>query len=140
MRIYLAARFGRQQELRGYRDELVAMGHIVTSRWLDEESQAGDVGNDGSPDALRHFAEIDLQDLVDADCVVSFTEAPSAAPARGGRHVEFGVAWSIGKRLIVIGHRENVFHHLVEVEFCETWEAARDSRLQALVIDGVRIA
>lgn len=34
MKIYLAARYGRREELAGYRKELEAEGHIVTSRWL----------------------------------------------------------------------------------------------------------
>lgn len=34
MRIYLAARYSRREELLGYRADLEAAGHIVTSRWL----------------------------------------------------------------------------------------------------------
>ena len=34
-RIYLAARYDRQAELRGYREQLMGAGHVVTSRWLD---------------------------------------------------------------------------------------------------------
>ena len=51
-----------------------------------------------------------------------FTEPPQSVYARGGRHVEFGVAVSSGKRLIVIGYRENVFHWLPQIEFYERWE------------------
>lgn len=141
MRIYLASRFGRQHELRGYRDELVAMGHTVTSRWLDEETQAGDTGAEGSVETRRGFAEVDLHDLIAADAVVSFTEAPSAAPARGGRHVEFGVGWALGKVLIVVGHRENVFHCLREVEFAETWDDAKGiiALASAVVVTGAAV-
>lgn len=40
--------------------------------------------------------------------------------ARGGRHVEFGVAVASCKRLVVIGPRENIFHHLPRVEVFPT--------------------
>ncbi len=35
VRIYLAARYGRIEELRGYAEELRAMGYVVEARWLD---------------------------------------------------------------------------------------------------------
>lgn len=34
MRIYLAARYSRREELLGYRDDLHAAGHVVTARWV----------------------------------------------------------------------------------------------------------
>jgi hypothetical protein len=46
----------------------------------------------------------------------------SSRYARGGRHVEFGVAVASGKRLIVIGYRENVFRWLAQVAFYDGWE------------------
>ena len=61
----------------------------------------------------------DLEDVLRADCLVSFTEEPAAGvawAARGGRHVEFGIALAMGKRLCVVGPRENIFHHLPRVE------------------------
>ena len=36
--------------------------------------------------------------------------------ARGGRHVEFGLALAAGKRLCIVGPRENIFHFLPRVE------------------------
>lgn len=59
-----------------------------------------------------------------ADCVISFTEAPRSSANRGGRHVEFGIALANGARVIVVGHRENIFHWLPQIEFFETWEQA----------------
>lgn len=64
-------------------------------------------------------------DLLTADCVVSFTEAPRSSNSRGGRHVEHGMAVALGKRIVVVGHRENVFHCLPEVEFFQAWQDAR---------------
>lgn len=45
---------------------------------------------------------------------------------RGGRHVEFGYAMAKGKRLIVVGHRENLFHEHPAVEFfASMWDMVR---------------
>lgn len=37
------------------------------------------------------------------------------------------MALALGKRAVVVGHRENVFHCLPEVEFFDAWPAARDA-------------
>jgi hypothetical protein len=103
--IYLAARYGRRLELAAIARALTAAGHTITSRWLNGS-------HDGRADV--EAALEDLQDIDAADTVVSFTEGPGAVPgrARGGRHVEFGYALARGHRCIVVGHRENVFHHV----------------------------
>lgn len=146
--IYLAARYSRREELCGYRRDLEALGHVVQARWLNGEHQ---LANDGTPigesgealveGALRsgevlsekeqskravalrqQFAQDDWEDVNAADLVISFTEVPrSGKPNRGGRHVEFGIALANSARVIVVGHRENIFHWLPCVEFCETW-------------------
>lgn len=150
MKIYLAARYGRREELCVYRAELEAMGHTVQARWLNGEHQ---IGNDGKPigehgEALvegvlrsgellseheqsdraaklrASFAADDWEDVNTAECVVSFTERPRAKANRGGRHVEFGIALANRARVIVVGHRENIFHWLPQVEFCTIWEDA----------------
>jgi hypothetical protein len=122
MRVYLAARYSRWQELAGYAEELRAIGYEVTSRWIkgDHELRA-----DGQGEA-DHWAVVwaseDREDLLAADIVVSFTEgADVPGRARGGRHVEFGMALETGKRLLVVGPRENVFHHLPGVERFADW-------------------
>jgi hypothetical protein len=95
---------------------LVRAGHTITSSWVGG-------WHDGVPE--RTSAIEDLHDLLDADCIVAFTEEPTEQvswAARGGRHVEFGIAIAKGKRLCIIGPRENVFHHLPEVEQYATIE------------------
>jgi hypothetical protein len=60
--------------------------------------------------------------------VVSFTEQPRALNGnRGGRHVEFGLAVALNKRLIVVGYRENLFHWLPQVEFVSSWQEAKQA-------------
>ena len=134
MRIYLAARFSRREELRGYAGQLRADGPVVDVRWLSEEH---DLPVGAPPEAGVRFALDDFEDLAASDAIVSFTEEPGKAlggGARGGRHVEFGVALgflraTVGaygpSRLLVVGWRENIFHYLPDVEFFETWDEAR---------------
>lgn len=124
MRIYLASRFSRREELAEYAKALRDLGHQITSRWLVE-------GNHELPDPLMpgdeadqarsRFAQEDLDDLYDADIFVLFTR-DTRENCRGGMHVEFGVAIHTCLRVIVIGPRMNVFHYLPEVEHFPTWE------------------
>ena len=53
-----------------------------------------------------------------ADVVISFT---SVGGGKGGRHVEFGYGLGLGKKMIVVGPRENVFHTLPQIEHYEDW-------------------
>ena len=114
MRIYIAARYDRRFEMLGVASELMRAGHEVTSRWIE--------GGRGDDPELVAAIE-DIADLGRADCLVTFTERPErtvAWAARGGRHVEFGIALATGKRLCIVGLRENVFHHLPRVEIYAT--------------------
>lgn len=138
--IYLASRYSRREELCEYREQLRLDGHLVQARWLDGEHQLSDIGTPigDSGEALvesgdckraaelrAKFADDDWQDVSTAEIVVSFTEPPRSSANRGGRHVEFGIALARAARCIVVGYRENIFHWLPQVEFCETWEQAR---------------
>jgi len=139
MRVYLASRYGRREELCGYRGILMAQGVEVGARWLDGEHQLTPVsqhlGNEGAAliesqgqghDALRQwFALQDLEDIVACSTVISFTEPPGTKATRGGRHVEFGYALALGKRMMVVGPRENLFHWAPGVEVYATFEEAR---------------
>lgn len=126
MKIYLASRYSRFQEMQVYRNDLSLVGHDVTSRWINGNHQISDDGLSAqAAEAERiRFAQEDRSDLMAADCVISFTEIPRETKTRGGRHVEFGIALALGKRTIVVGHRENVFHCLPEVEFFPEWAGA----------------
>lgn len=124
MLIYLAARYSRLAEMQEKREELKAFGHFVTSRWVNGGHQIAD--RDHPAEERARFAYEDYSDVLLADCVISFTEEPRAPSSnRGGRHVEFGIALALHKRVIVVGYRENVFHSMPEVEFYESWAQAR---------------
>jgi hypothetical protein len=93
-------------------------GHTVTSRWhtgvhsMDDGVQP-DSG--AGRELAARFAAEDLEDLLAATCVISFTEEPRTA-TRGGRHCEFGYGLAYGKRMIIVGPREMIFHYLPSVK------------------------
>jgi hypothetical protein len=123
-KIYLAARYSRNAEMRGVRDVLQALGYEVTSRWIDQhggnllESIVAEKLN-ADPAGASRYAEIDIDDLRAADVVISFTSVDGGG--KGGRHVEYGLALGLGKRLVLVGPREHVFHTLPAVEWYPDW-------------------
>lgn len=124
-RVYLASRFSRLPELNQYRIELAREGIEVTSRWLLGGHEWEGVDDDQiPPEHAMRFAQEDLQDILRSDAIVCFTEPARSGPSRGGRHVEMGYAYAMGKPVIVVGHRENVFYTLPDMQFCPTWEDA----------------
>ena len=129
-KVYLAARYSRREELCQYREHLRLAGVEVVGRWLDGGNQIDEVGKpigdhgeqlvEGdaacreAAELRMKFAKDDVDDVAAADIVVSFTEQPrQASNNRGGRHVEFGYALATGKKLFIVGPRENLFHWLV---------------------------
>ncbi len=122
--IYLAARYSRREEIRGYKINLENKGFVVTSRWLEDISTDEEhilvnkieESDNSIPIEARILADIDVSDVMQADTLILFSETPVSKYARGGRHVEFGIALASNKRVIVIGPRENIFHTLENVE------------------------
>jgi hypothetical protein len=121
----------------------------VEARWLDGEHQIDDEGKpigeagealvEGEPlrdgeivsaedtssraAVLRwRFCSEDLQDVVGCDLLVAFSETPRSNASRGGRHVEFGIAMGLSKKLYVIGPRENIFHWHPSVAVHESFQ------------------
>lgn len=130
MKYYIAGRYDRREELAGYAEELREKGHTVDCRWLlglhQIHAHAKKVDIDNHPEhgvtiEARPFAQDDFEDVRASDTIVFFSEPPEAYSKRGGRHVEFGMALAWGKKLVVIGRRENVFHCLPQVQRYDTW-------------------
>ena len=119
MKIYLAGRYGRRVELLKYAAALNASWHGVTSRWLRGAHEAKDATLTEAEAA--GWAKYDLEDIDTADAVIAFTEAPDNPHGRGGRHVELGYAIAKDKRILVVGHRENIFCNLPEVLFFDSF-------------------
>lgn len=124
MKVYLAACYARREELAAYAEELRALGIEVTSRWLTGEHSAPAEHEDKAA-IWERYSQDDVDDVLAADTVVSFTEPPTVPTLRGGRHVEFGIAVQAGKRKVLVGQRENIFHWLPGVECYPTWEKAK---------------
>lgn len=142
MKIYLAARFSRQEELCKYARSLETLGHVVTSRWLTGKHGWSGISDHMIPaEEQAVFAREDLEDVEAADLIICFTEPSGSGPARGGRHVEFGYALARGKRCMVVGPHENVFYTLPTVMQYDDWDAAKSmlgrvaeiTRLRALI-------
>ena len=107
MKIYMASMFSRREELEALSPLLHSVGHECTARWVFG-------GEDGL--SLEDIAILDLEDVKKADAVLSFTHPRGTLTPGGGRHVEFGYGLALGKRMILIGPRENVFHSYPFVE------------------------
>ena len=121
-KIYLASRYGRQEELKGYKTTLESMGYEVTSSWVDkpfvpyEDPKCGDAFK-------RLSAYDDWIDLRAADTLVLFTEDPlEGYGSRGGKDVEFGMALEREMDIFGVVPRTHVFSHLPEAEWFTTWE------------------
>lgn len=101
MKIYLAGRFNRLEELRGYADCLTSDGHEVTASWVY-----------GGEEGLKYddIAELDFKDVQRADCIVHFTEPHASSNPGGGAHTEFGIAIALGLELFIVGEKQQVFH------------------------------
>jgi hypothetical protein len=125
-KIYLAARYSRNDEMRGVRDVLTAMGYEITSRWIDQHNGKLETSYtpeklNTDPDECAVLGQHDVADLAAADTVISFTSTNGGG--KGGRHVEHGLALGMGKRVIVCGPRENIFHTLPEIEHYPSWRS-----------------
>ena len=115
LKVYLAASFSRQQEMRVVAARLVDVGVEITSRWLFE-NQGMKHGN-----ARRKFmmrcALTDLEDIRACDLFVRFSDdlTPAMVPsylATGARMGETMYAYALGKPVIVVGGHQNVFDFL----------------------------
>ena len=128
MRIYLAAQFGRREELLEYATELRAAGHEVTSRWLamhDNPPLAAEIelaADSIDPEAAT-FAISDRTDVFRSEALIAFTEPLGGRPfaGRGGRHVEIGWAQEWGKKIVAVGGVENPAHVLPGVVHVSAW-------------------
>lgn len=117
MNVYLIASYHRRHEMLGYAQQLVDAGFQVASSWVDGHHEAdipqfphGVGENDMPPEVQARWAIADTNDLLTTDVVVCFAEPAGSPHKRGGRHVEFGIAWAMHKQIVLVGEPENAFH------------------------------
>ena len=115
MKVYLAAQYPRRNEMKQVAALLRANNIDVTSRWLQESLPLNTQLTDVTDSDLLSFAKTDVEDIQRADTLVLFSEDPLVGLPRGTHHTEFGYALGLGKRVVVVGGYENVFHYLPEV-------------------------
>jgi len=115
MIVYIAAQYSRKNEMSALVSLLRDHNIHVTSRWLQETLFPTVTLAELSPAYWTSTAVIDLEDIDKSDTIVFFSEDPLVGTPRGGRHVEFGYALAKGKRIVVIGNPENIFHFLPQI-------------------------
>ena len=120
MRVYLAARYSKKKELREYAKQLRKAGITCTSSWLREKADDGTLSR--FDDAyLTQCAERDFRDIYDSHTLVLFTVPETEPTRRGGRHVEFGMAYGLKLDVIICGPRENIFHYMRGIQQFDTF-------------------
>ena len=140
-RIYLAARYSRRIEICRYRNMLETHGFKAHCEWLLGNHQwnpiaaQAETAKDTVPIEAGEFAQDDLRDLSAADTLIAFTDPPRSKASRGGRHVEFGYALAMRKRIIIVGPRENVFYWLPQVERFDTFDQNLIAHLKQVPFD-----
>jgi len=125
LKVYLAARYSLKDEIAQKVQELRDLGIEVTSRWLEEPHAPSTSMDELSGDLLEMYADTDVHDIKRAHMLVFFSQDPKTPGVRGGRHVEFGIAHALGKTIVVVGPRENIFHFRDNVAQFDTWEFAK---------------
>jgi len=101
--------------MREWRKILNANGHYVTSRWLEATEVNTDQFTEG-----ESAAWLDINDIQAADILISKTFDRGIGPSGGGRHIEYGIAFMMGKILINVGGVESIFHMLSTTHRCDT--------------------
>lgn len=115
MKVYIAASFSRQKEMQDVARRLLFAGVDVNSRWLHEDQSL-----DHSPEFLRICALKDIEDVQDCDVFVRFSDdlhfpLVYSHLATGARHFEMGLAWVLGKEIIVVSGKQQIFDHLEDI-------------------------
>ena len=124
LKVYLAARYSEKNKMSAQADIFKSRGIIVTSTWLEEAHSPDVQMSEIHTDLLTCYAENDLRDVIAADWLVFSSVEPTTPTVRGGRHVEFGYALAMNKHILVVGPKENIFHHLSDIWHVSDWESA----------------
>jgi hypothetical protein len=153
MKVYIASMFSDKERVKSRAVELAKMGIVCTSRWADEAVPHNASMKDLPVEYHRETAVADIEDILEADKIVLTVPSPEmlvdatvGSSSRGGRHFESGFAYGLifdqmreggqpTRELIVLGKKENVFHHLdgigstsvlPAIRQFETWEEVKN--------------
>ncbi len=110
-KIYVSATFARMMEARQIAERLIAEGHEITSTWVYQVLP--NQNNPVQPGKAKEYGDRDLEETLKSTLLIQLTGDPKdIVPTGGGRHIEFGIALAKQIPIIIIGPRENVFHHI----------------------------
>lgn len=112
MKIYLAAPWSEKVLARVLGMILAQQGHLLTEEWWEHPETTDGV-------ELERQARLDMAAIERADLLILLNLQPRGGET-SGKAVEFGYALALGKSLIVVGARSNLFHHLPEVHVVPT--------------------
>ena len=110
MRIYIAASYPRKDEAIRLSTALSNKKNNIVSSWLfaNEEGYSINENKEDKIKRMRKCAIRDLKEIKYCDMLVCFT---GDNLTHGGRHTELGAALALGKRVVIIGKEESVFHY-----------------------------
>jgi len=123
MRVYVASKFSRVEEVKRIIRQLEDQGHKVTVDWT-VHTCAGDYGP-ALQEKLVTYAKLDFEGVRAADAVIMLQDSAS----RGG-FCELGMALAWGKLVCVVGgrfaypHQAPIFYALPEAHHFESYEDA----------------
>ena len=124
-RIYIAGPFRFRAQLAALRDTLCAgFGPQleVTAGWLadPDDQQSPVIMRPDFAERAKAMAARDMRQTSSAHAVVSFNPPGWEDKGSGGRHVETGIALTLGKPVFLLGVPSNVFHRAAGVLVCPT--------------------
>lgn len=144
IKIYLAAAWGRRLEIKELSEKIKKLGFGITSRWLDQEDSgafAALPNTEAKERFLRQHAVMDVQDVYSADILIRFSDAEEMKQPlvdsrllSGARNFEMGLAYGLGKKLIVVGGYQNIFDRLANIQHVKDVSALMD------LLAGIRFA
>lgn len=106
MRIMISAPYELRPVMEAFGRNLEHKGHIVTSRWITGAHEAPD------DIYLPTYSMEDEQDVRSANVLLFYAgHGPRKRKVRGGAHTEVGMALAQRKTVLIVGARQNVFHH-----------------------------
>jgi nucleoside 2-deoxyribosyltransferase len=106
VKIYVAAPFQMRNDAIKVMHWLVSHGHTVTSRWLVDIEDPSDLSKQAD------YANKCMTAIINSDVILALNTPEWANAGTGGRHIELGYALALGKQIVLLGVRSNVFHHL----------------------------
>ena len=117
MKVYISGSYNEQARLREESHKLFALGHQITSTWLNEVQQPTHLTHD---EWFQKLAVKDLCEVASADCIILDLDGDSTS---GGRYTELGYALGRYNMLVIVvgASRYGVFNTLANKQFCN-WD------------------